>query len=273
MRLLVALALGSRWARSRWLAEAALVVGRRRLPGLALGSLALGPPPAQGGAEWIVGALQDKSWSVSKRQESSVRIRPETMLVATTDKSDRELKVVKVPLGRSAAPSFDPDDQYDLARFFASRGDAEKLGAARIQGIMAKSLERQAKNPASPLQAVAMDPAFGAAAVATRGGRRYVSYAYETDGCRRLDEDGGCLRRSKRAVAAAVTVSLESQARTLEEQRRMDRGELEDRKIDTLWIVTCSAPAAGIDDATRGQLRGAVDSFEVLVQDAVPAPS
>ena len=51
MRLLVTLAVGSRWA------EAALVVGRRRLPGLALGSLALGPPPAQGGAEWIVGAL------------------------------------------------------------------------------------------------------------------------------------------------------------------------------------------------------------------------
>ena len=105
----------------------------------------------------------------------------------------------------------------------------------------------------------------------SRGGRRYVSYAYGTDGCKRLDEDGACMRRSKRVVAAAVTVSLESQARTLEEQRRMDRGELEDRKIDTLWVVTCSAPEKGLDDAARAKLRAAADSFEVLVQDALPA--
>ena len=63
-----------------------------------------------------------------------------------------------------------------------------------------------------------------AATAASRGGRRYVNYEYVTDGCKRLTEDGECMRRSKRAVSAAVTVSLESQARTLEEQRRMDQG-------------------------------------------------
>ena len=87
---------------------------------------------------------------------------------------------------------------------------------------MAKSLAKQAKNPESPLQGVSLDPK--AATAASRGGRRYVNYEYVTDGCKRLTEDGECMRRSKRAVSAAVTVSLESQARTLEEQRRMDQG-------------------------------------------------
>lgn len=250
----------------------ALQLPRRALPSLAAGvalAPALAPSRTHAAAEWAVGALQDKAWTVSKRQESSVRIRPETMLVASDEKTDRELKVVKIPLGRAAASSFDPDDQFDLARYFASRADAEKLGPSRIAKIMEGSLKKQAANPASPLQAAALDPA--SAAAASRGGRRYVSYAYGTDGCKRLDEDGACMRRSKRVVAAAVTVSLESQARTLEEQRRMDRGELEDRKIDTLWVVTCSAPEKGLDDAARAKLRAAADSFEVLVQDALPA--
>ena len=75
------------------------------------------------------------------------------MLVASDEKTDRELKVVKIPLGRAAASSFDPDDQYDLARYFASRADAEKLGPSRIAKIMEGSLKKQAANPASPLQA------------------------------------------------------------------------------------------------------------------------
>ena len=58
---------------------------------------------------------------------------------------------------------------------------------------------------------------------------RTVRYDYVADACRRISEDGECLRRSKRLVAASVSVSLESQARTLEEQRRMDAGELEQR--------------------------------------------
>lgn len=47
----------------------------------------------------------------------------------------------------------------------------------------------------------------------------------------------------KRFANSVLTVSLESQARTLEEQRRMDAGDMEERYIDTLWLFTASAPA------------------------------
>ena len=87
----------------------ALQLPRRALPSLAAGvalAPALAPSRTHAAAEWAVGALQDKAWTISKRQESSVRIRPETMLVASDEKTDRELKVVKIPLGRAAASIF-----------------------------------------------------------------------------------------------------------------------------------------------------------------------
>ena len=241
---------------------AALRVTRRAVGGgIALAVAA--PRPAGAAAEWAVGALRDKAWAVSKRQASSVRIRPETMLVAADAASDRELRLVKVPLGRGAAASFDMEAQLALVKYFESRADAARAGPAAVARIMKASLEKQAASPQSPLQRVALDPAT--AALTERGGRRYVSYAYVTDGCRRLDEDGGCVRRSTRRVSATVTVSLESQARTLEEQRRMDDGEMEQRYIDTLWVLTCSAPEKGADDAA---LRAATDSLSVGVPDA-----
>ena len=87
---------------------------------------------------------------------------------------------------------------------------------------------------------------------------------YDADACRRLSEDGECLRRGTRYVEARVSVSLESQARTLEEQRRMDEGEMEQRYVDTLWVFTASAPK-GAGDAALGALRRAAESFEVVV--------
>jgi hypothetical protein len=202
-----------------------------------------------------------KDYSVTKKQASSVRIRPETMLTATGE-GDTELKLLKVPLGRAAAASFAPEDQLVLAKYFSSRTDAEKIGPSKIASIMKASLQKQAANPQSPLQGVKLDP--GAASVETRGGRRYVSYIYDADACRRLSEDGECLRRGTRYVEARVSVSLESQARTLEEQRRMDEGEMEQRYVDTLWVFTASAPKAA-SDAALGALRRAADSFEVVV--------
>ena len=95
------------------------------------GALVVGPA-AQAGAEWRVTALIGKVWAVQKKQESSVRIRPETMLVANDEASDRELRLLKVPLGRAAATSFDEESQYDLARYFSSRSDADRLGAPRV---------------------------------------------------------------------------------------------------------------------------------------------
>ena len=117
---------------------------------------------------------------------------------------------------------------------------------------MKASLQKQASNPQSPLQGVKLDP--GAASVETRNGRRYVAYGYDADACRRLSEDGECLRRGTQYVEARVSVSLESQARTLEEQRRMDEGEMEQRYVDTLWVFTASAPK-GAGDAALGALR------------------
>lgn len=241
------------------------LVSRRRAAAATSGAAlagALRVEPSRAAAEWDVSCLKDKAWAVSKRQASSVRIRPETMLIAADAARDRELKLIKVPLGREAAASFDPEAQLALARYFSDRGAADAAGPASIAKIMAASLQRQATSPASPLLGVVLDPRT--AEVSGRGGRRYVGYDYVTDGCRRLDEDGACVRRSKRLVAATVCVSLESQARTLEEQRRMDAGELEQRYIDTLWVLTCSAPEAGGDSAA---LRACADTLAVAVPD------
>ena len=227
---------------------------------LAAGALTTAlPRPAFAADEWRLGVIKD--YAVTKKQASSVRIRPETMLTATGE-NDTELKLLKVPLGRAAAASFAPEDQLVLAKYFSSRTDAEKIGPSKIASIMKASLQKQAANPQSPLQGVKLDP--GAASVETRGGRRYVSYIYDADACRRLSEDGECLRRGTRYVEARVSVSLESQARTLEEQRRMDEGEMEQRYVDTLWVFTASAPKAA-GDAALGALRRAADSFEVVV--------
>ena len=76
---------------------------------------------------------------------------------------------------------------------------------------MSRSLKAQAENPASPLQGFTLDAAK--ASVQQRQQRRYVAYDYVADACRRIDEDGQCLRRAKRLVSATVSVSLESQAR------------------------------------------------------------
>ena len=231
----------------------------RRALGAGAAAAALGPRPARAADEWRLGVIKD--YAVTKKQASSVRIRPETMLTATGE-NDTELKLLKVPLGRAAAASFAPDDQLVLAKYFSSRTDAEKIGPSKIASIMKASLQKQASNPQSPLQGVKLDP--GAASVETRGGRRYVSYIYDADACRRLSEDGECLRRGTRYVEARVSVSLESQARTLEEQRRMDEGEMEQRYVDTLWVFTASAPK-NAGDAALGALRRAADSFEVVV--------
>jgi hypothetical protein len=241
------------------LATATALRTTRRALGAGAAAAALGPRPARATDEWRLGVIKD--YSVTKKQASSVRIRPETMLTATGE-GDTELKLLKVPLGRAAAASFAPEDQLVLAKYFSSRTDAEKIGPSKIASIMKASLQKQAANPQSPLQGVKLDP--GAASVETRGGRRYVSYIYDADACRRLSEDGECLRRGTRYVEARVSVSLESQARTLEEQRRMDEGEMEQRYVDTLWVFTASAPK-GAGDAALGALRRAADSFEVVV--------
>lgn len=100
---------------------------------------------AVGGAEWRCDLPAD--WAVQKRQESSVRIRPETMLVASS--GSQEVKLLKIPLGRSAATSFEPPEQVELSRYFASRQSG--IPERRIAEIFASSLARQAANPASPL--------------------------------------------------------------------------------------------------------------------------
>ena len=86
---------------------------------LAAGALTTAlPRPAFAADEWRLGVLKD--YSVTKKQASSVRIRPETMLTATGE-NDTELKLLKVPLGRAAAASFAPEDQLVLAKYFSSR--------------------------------------------------------------------------------------------------------------------------------------------------------
>ncbi|KAJ1459474.1 hypothetical protein M885DRAFT_511465, partial [Pelagophyceae sp. CCMP2097] len=233
-------------------------VDRRRFCALPLPfACALRAAPASAAAEWSVGALNERKFDVTKKQESSVRIRPEVMLLAS-DASGTELKLLKVPLGRAAASSFEPEEQLALAEYFADRKRAESTGASGVAAILARSLQKQVDSPASPLKAATVDVS-GAAAVA-RFGRRYVAYDYNTEGCRKLDEDGGCVGASKRVVSAVVTVSLESQARTLEEQRRMDRGDLEARYVDTLWIFTASAPSG---KAPLKELRDIAATFSV----------
>lgn len=241
------------------------ILPRRQLG--ALCSVAIAPQAAVGAmAEWTC-PLDKQEWTIAKRQESSIRIRPETMLLAS-DGSKREVKLLKIPLGRAAVNSFEPEEQVELARFFASKRAADDIGVEKVAGIFRNSLDRQAKSDASPLIAASVN--VPSAVLETRQNRRYVTVDYDTDGCRRLDEDGQCVGRAKRVANAVITVSLESQARTLEEQRRMDRGELEARYIDTLWILTASAPTTSkagkvVDlDAARQRLRGITSAFLVL---------
>lgn len=205
---------------------------------LLLSSLAccLAPLPVSARPEWVC-ELDPKSFKIEKRQQSSVRIRPEQMLIASDE--TREVKLLKVPLGRSAASSFDPEEQFDLSKYFSSRQAATEIGDARIAQIFKNSLQRQVASPTSPLQSV--DGLEYESS--TKTGRRYVSFDYVTDSCRRIDEDGACVGRSKRYANSVITVSLESQARTNEEQRRMDAGDMEQRYIDTLWLFTATAPA------------------------------
>ena len=108
---------------------------------LAAGALTTAlPRPAFAADEWRLGVLKD--YSVTKKQASSVRIRPETMLTATGE-NDTELKLLKVPLGRAAAASFAPEDQLVLAKYFSSRTDADKIGPAKVAAIMKVSLQKQ----------------------------------------------------------------------------------------------------------------------------------
>lgn len=157
------------------------------LPGVVLATWA---SPALARPEWAC-ALDQQDFKIEKRLESSVRIKPETMLVASDAKKQREVKLVKVPLGRTAVTSFTPDEQIELSRYFASRQAAEAIGSSRIADILLRSLQRQAASPRSPLESVDLDPS--SVSGKTRNGRRYVSVDYVTDGCRRRDEDGDTL--------------------------------------------------------------------------------
>jgi len=201
-------------------AAALTAVSRRQVGcGLVAGTLFNNNDRASAAAEWRCALPED--WAIQKRQESSVRIRAETMLVASS--SSQEVKLLKIPLGRSAATSFEPEEQIELSRYFASRQSG--VEPKRVADIFASSLQRQAANPASPLLAATVD--LDSATVSSRQAKRYLSLDYATDGCRKLDEDGACVGRSSKVATAVLTVSLESQARTQEEQRRMDRGDLE----------------------------------------------
>ena len=218
--------------------EQPLLLSRRSVSSLAVLLPWLIEQPAVAAAEWTCD-LGD--FKVTKRQESSLRIRPETMLTATSDYG-RELKLLKVPLGVAAASSFGPDDQIEMSRYFSSKQEAERIGTKRIADIFRQSLLRQVKSPSSPLLDVSLDT--NDAKVVTKKGRRYVTLKYATDGCRKLDEDGLCVGRAKRIADVIFTVSLESQARTLEEQRRMDSGDLEVRI--TIICLTQSRRATSI---------------------------
>ena len=191
---------------------------------------------------------------MTKKQASSVRIRPETMLTATGE-NDTELKLLKVPLGRAAAASFAPDDQLVLAKYFSSRTDAEKIGPAKIAAIMKALLQKQASNPQSPLQGVKLDP--GAASVETRNGRRYVSYIYDADACRRLSEDGECLRRGTRASRRASACPSSPKPARWRSSGAWTRARWSSARVDA-WVFTAPAPK-GAGDAALGALRRAAD--------------
>ena len=91
------------------LATATALRTTRRALGAGALTTALGPRPAFAADEWRLGVLKD--YAVTKKQASSVRIRPETMLTATGE-NDTELKLLKVPLGRVAAASFAPTTNW-----------------------------------------------------------------------------------------------------------------------------------------------------------------
>ena len=95
---------------------------------------------------------------------------------------------------------------------------------------MRASLQKQAANPRSQVQGDKLDPARPPSSSREVERHAGVSYIYDADGATSIGGRrvlGGEVRRPRASSGELGSVSLESQARTLEEQRRMDEGEME----------------------------------------------
>eukprot|EP00638_Chattonella_subsalsa_P004008 CAMPEP_0117756466 /NCGR_PEP_ID=MMETSP0947-20121206/14099_1 /TAXON_ID=44440 /ORGANISM="Chattonella subsalsa, Strain CCMP2191" /LENGTH=241 /DNA_ID=CAMNT_0005576067 /DNA_START=309 /DNA_END=1034 /DNA_ORIENTATION=- len=214
-----------------------------------------------GGAEWGVALPPD--WKITKKMDSTVRIKGETVLVAQEPSLKAELKINKVPLGRGAATNFSPMDQLMLAEYFSSNNE-RKIKKEDIVRVMERSLQVQTSSPQSALKGFSMIQDSSSQYI-DGAGHRYVVYAYEADRCAGpLDYDGYCEDGLiKRKQIAVVTVGLELQARTLQEKRLMEAGEMERREIDVLWICSISAPLKKFNGNVGELLQDIVQSFEI----------
>jgi len=244
---------------------------------LAVAGLFCGAPSCRAGVEWSIQLLPNPSdWKTTKRLESVVRIRPETVLLASQPQLGLEVKIIKVPLGQAASASFSPEDQLTLSQFFEAAAERKDLtpgdGERGVADTVLRSLRRQAEAGTSALRQV-YPAEFGDAApklykrFSNKADRQraYVRFGFESDTCPRLDVDGGCeTKLERRRHVSVVTVGLETQARTLTERQMMDSGEMEFRQIDVLWLCTASSPARRWDETER-TLNQVVDSFLVPV--------
>jgi len=233
---------------------------------LAAGSLAGGKNNKVGGAEWGVSIPPD--WKISKKLDSTVRISGETVLIAQDPSIKAEIKINKLPLGRGAAANFEPEEQLALAEIFSAaprtRGGVDRASQERVAAVMERTLARQVAGQRSATRAYRVRPEDTGGYV-DGAGRRYVVYGYDSDRCAGpVDYDGVCEAGTvPRRSLAVVTVGLELQARTLQEKRLMEAGEMERREIDVLWVATVSAPPKRFTGLTGELLADVATSFEL----------
>eukprot|EP00614_Pseudopedinella_elastica_P010991 CAMPEP_0172593462 /NCGR_PEP_ID=MMETSP1068-20121228/12660_1 /TAXON_ID=35684 /ORGANISM="Pseudopedinella elastica, Strain CCMP716" /LENGTH=293 /DNA_ID=CAMNT_0013390995 /DNA_START=129 /DNA_END=1010 /DNA_ORIENTATION=- len=225
--------------------------------------------PALAAGDWEIDLA---GWKVTKKLDSVVRIQALTVLSATYADLGLELTLRKVPLGASAASTFDPNDQFALASVFATQKEPAEGDKEKVVSVMMRSLESQANSQRTTLRSVkaANDetPATYVRYIKALP-QRYVRYGYESHTCRRLDQDGGCEGKTEaRKHLAVVTVGLETQARTLAERQAMEDGEMEGRQIDVLWLLTISAPVNRWKEAGPVALLTS-KSFSVNVDEAL----
>jgi len=215
-----------------------------------------------GGSEWSLALPPD--WKIVKKLDSTVRIRSETVLIAQEEGLNAEIKINKVPLGMDAIGNFSPEDQLVLSSYFTNeRGNSKSQSV--VLKAMQSSLESQVASPKSALKSFTM-LAEQSKEYRDELGHRYVMYGYIGDKCvGPLDYDGYCEDGySKRKSVAVVTVALELQARTSQERRLMELGELERREIEVLWICCLTAPEKKFIGSVGKLLEDIVGSFEII---------
>ena len=255
----------------------------------------LGVAPARAAGASALWRLDVPSAFAVRRRVSAISgTRPETLLLVVDSDTGVEIKLVCVPLSDEVATTLDSGAQAALIRALVGRAPAGST--VDVVSALARSLDAQARSPASPILRYRMGAVVGeatrSAAPDARGNigatRRYVTYRFQTERCPAYAfQDGDCdagegrdLWREHLGVAAVGTIAQARIAAFAAGQAAqpaadgfrqlmdgsggapMDAGGVPDGYA--LWLLSLSAPAAVWTDELEHDLCAVADTFEVL---------